>query len=70
MLKPKGYYLAVFFLKDTMQDDTGGPPYKIEREVVEKYFKNDFDLLESYIPKTHYKSRPHGSEYLCFMQLR
>ena len=70
ILKPKGYFLAVFFLKDSSQIDSEGPPYKIDREAVEKYFGKDFDVLESYIPTSHYECRPQGSEYLCWMQLK
>ena len=69
VLKPKGFFLAVFFLKDQMQINLDGPPYKIDREAVEKYFGKDFDLLESFIPKSHYECRPKGSEYVCWMQL-
>ena len=70
MLRPKGYYLAVFFLKDPSQIDSEGPPYKIHRGAVEKYFGKNFDLLDSFIPKSHYECRPKGSEYVCWMQLK
>ena len=70
MLKPKGYFLAIFFLKDPSQIDSEGPPYKIDREAVEKYFGKDFDLLDSFTPTAHYECRPRGSEYLCWMQLK
>ena len=70
MLRPKGYYLAVFFLKDPSQIDSESPPYKICREAVEKYFGKNFDLLDSFIPTSHYECRPKGSEYVCWMQLK
>ena len=70
MLRPKGYYLAVFFLKDPSQIDSEGPPYKICREAVEKYFWKNFNLLDSFIPTSHYECRPKGSEYVCWMQLK
>ena len=70
MLKPKGYFLAVFFLKEPGQIDSEGPPYKIDREAVEKYFGKDFNLLESFTPTAHYECRPKGSEYVCWMQLK
>ena len=70
MLKPKGCFLAVFFLKEPGQIDSEGPPYKIDREAVEKYFGKDFDLLESFTPTLHYECRPKGSEYVCWMQLK
>ena len=63
-------FLAVFFLKDPEDSNLDGPPYKINREAVEEYFGNDFDLRESFIPETHYECRPKGSEYLCWMQLK
>lgn len=70
VLRAKGYFLAVFFLKNKSQYSSEGPPYKIEREAVEKYFGKNFDIIESYIPETHYECRPNGSEYLCWMQLK
>lgn len=70
LLRPEGYFLAVFFLKDGSDSNLEGPPYKIEREAVEEYFGKDFDLMESYIPETHYQCRPKGSEYLCWMRLK
>ena len=70
VLKPKGYFLAVFFLKDPSHIDLEGPPYKIGREAIEEYFGKNFVLLESFIPRSHYECRPMGSEYVCWMQLK
>lgn len=70
VLKPKGYFLAVFFLKDPSDLNSEGPPYKMDREVIGEYFGKDFDILESFIPETHYECRPKGSEYVCWMQLK
>ena len=70
VLKPKGYFLAVFFLNDLNQINSVGPPYKIGSEAVEEYFGNYFILLESYIPTSHYECRPEGTEYVCWMQLK
>ncbi len=70
VLRPKGFFLAVFFLKDSDDSNLNGPPYKIDRKAVEEYFGNDFYLREAYIPDTHYDCRPRGSEYLCWMQLK
>ncbi|MDA0849132.1 MAG: methyltransferase domain-containing protein [Verrucomicrobia bacterium] len=70
VLRPKGYFLAVFFLQDPLDPNTDGPPYKIERASIEEYFAKDFDIMESFIPETHYECRPTGSEYLCWMRLK
>lgn len=70
ILRPKGYFLAVFFLQDPLDPNTDGPPYKIERASIEEYFAKDFDIIKSFIPETHYECRPTGSEYLCWMRLK
>ncbi|MDG1702039.1 MAG: methyltransferase domain-containing protein [Opitutae bacterium] len=70
VLKPNGYFLSVFFLKDGCNSNSEGPPYKINKEAVEGYFGSHFEVIESYIPQVHYDSRPHGSEYLCLMRLK
>jgi SAM-dependent methyltransferase len=70
VLRPKGYFLAVFFLQYEHGSSSEGPPYKIERASIEEYFGRDFDIMESFIPEMHYECRPTGSEYLCWMRLK
>ena len=69
-LKPNGYFLSVFFLKDGCDSSSEGPPYKIDKEAIEDYFGSHFEVMTAYIPQVHYDSRPHGSEYLCLMRLK
>lgn len=63
VLKPGGYYLAVFY-REVSGRSSGGPPYPISREETDRLFSG-FELLESFTPQKTYPSRPIGAEELC-----
>lgn len=67
VLKPGGYYLAVFFRE--VSDYSGdGPPHPISKSETDVLFA-DFDLVESFVPSNTYPSRPVGAEEVCLWQL-
>ena len=69
VLKPGGYFLAIFFRK--VQNYTGdGPPHPIGRAAIDQLFASDFEQLESSIPPQSYPSRPYGAEEVRWMRLR
>ena len=54
-LKPKGRFLAIFFLKtSTNSESEEGPPYKIKRENIISYFDPYFEVLDTCIPTKSY----------------
>lgn len=69
VLKPGGYFLAVFFRE--VDNYTGqSPPHPISGEAIDELFGSDFEQLESSIPENSYPSRPYGAEELRWMRLR
>jgi SAM-dependent methyltransferase len=69
VLKPGGYFLAVFFRE--VEDYTGqGPPHPISAEAIDELFGCDFEQLESSFPKKSYPSRPYRAEEIRWMRLR
>ena len=45
VLRAKGDFLAVFFLKDRSNSTLEGPPYKIDKEAIKEYFGKYFDII-------------------------
>ena len=71
ILKPKGRFLAIFFLENSINSKVEeGPPYKIKRENILRYFNPYFEVLDSYFPVKSYNCRPYGSEIIFYMQLK
>ena len=69
VLKPGGYFLAIFFR--VVEDYAGdGPPHPISREAIDQLFGADFEQVESSVPTTFYPDRPYGAEEVCWMRLR
>jgi len=68
-LKPEGNYLAVFF-REVPDFDGEGPPWPISGAEIEGRFGADFELVERFVPRRTYPSRPVGCEELCWMRLR
>ena len=67
VLKPGGQYLAIFYRE--VSDYTGEePPHPISREESEGYLAEGYKLLESFIPRKTYPSRPVGSEEVCLFR--
>ena len=66
-LKPGGHYLAVFYRE--VSDYTGdGPPHPTTQDESQALFSHAFDLLQSFVPRQSYPSRPVGSEEVCLWQ--
>ena len=63
VLKPGGFYLAIFFLDPGVEQS---PPHGATREEIEDLFDADFELLEEWMPEKAFEGRE-GQE-LC--QLR
>jgi SAM-dependent methyltransferase len=53
VLRPGGYYLAIFYLDPISPN---GPPFRVSREELDERF-GEFELLEQYVPTVGYKSR-------------
>ena len=68
VLKPGGYFLAVFF-REVSDYSGGGPPHPISRCETEILFAG-FDLVESFVPLSSYPSRPVGAEEVCLFRLK
>lgn len=69
VLKSEGYFLAVFFRE--VSDYTGdGPPHPISAGEIDGLFKDDFELIDAFVPQQTYPSRPVGSEEVRWMRLR
>ncbi|MEX0330201.1 MAG: methyltransferase domain-containing protein [Puniceicoccaceae bacterium] len=54
LLKPGGYYLALFY-RDPEDDE--GPPFRIEEEEIEELFSKGLTLLQAWKPSKAYESR-------------
>jgi SAM-dependent methyltransferase len=48
-LKPDGTYIAIFY----MIPDDDGPPFGTTREEIKLRFGSDFELLESWVPRSY-----------------
>lgn len=67
VLKPGGYFLAIFFRE--VPDYTGdGPPHPISRESIDALFGDDFSVIERRTPTKSYPSRPAGAEEVVWMR--
>jgi SAM-dependent methyltransferase len=68
-LKPGGRYLAIFYRE--VSDYTGDePPHPIRNTETDALFSGALELLESFVPKQSYSSRPYGAEEVCLWRKR
>ena len=68
-LKPRGYYLAIFF-REVSNYDNGGPPHPISDAEIDSLFGDSFQRLDSFIPTETYPCRPYGSEEVVLFRKR
>jgi SAM-dependent methyltransferase len=69
VLKPGAHFLAVFF-REVGRGSDEGPPFAISREESDALFADRFELLNAYVPKTTYPSRPIGAEEVALWRLK
>ena len=57
VLKPQGYFLALFFRDPDMDDGEKGPPFGISKKEIESLFGEAFELLQAWVPSRAFESR-------------
>ncbi|MEI6323455.1 MAG: methyltransferase domain-containing protein [bacterium] len=54
VLKPNGHYFGIFYLNPDTEE---GPPFRVSREEIARFFDPNFDLLEEWIPEHSFEGR-------------
>lgn len=57
LLKPKGKYLAVFFINPDMDEGSEGPPFGISKKEIRNLFEEHFSIDSTWNPKSFYQTR-------------
>ena len=72
LLKSNGELLGIFFLETEGHSEnfTEGPPFKVSKDFLLKFFSPKFQILEAYVPTEHYSCRPYGSEFVLRLKLK
>lgn len=65
LLKPQGYYLALFY-RDPIYDEEDGPPFGIDEATIEELFSPWFTLIKAWVPKRSHASRQDREELRWF----
>ena len=60
-LKPGAQFLAIFY-REVSDYNGDGPPHPISAEEIDALFGVSFEVVERFVPKQSYPSRPYGSE--------
>ncbi|MGB0744062.1 MAG: methyltransferase domain-containing protein, partial [Opitutales bacterium] len=68
-LKPGGHFLAIFY-REVPNYTEDGPPHPISEQEINELFGENFEVIDSYVPKQCYPSRPVGSEIVSWMSKR
>lgn len=69
ILPSGGHLLGIFFLNPDHEGEEG-PPFGVEREELEEFFREDFDLLWAQEPRQTFPAREGEGRELCLLMQR